>query len=214
MVPLPTSKQPPARIVVQAVEPQIDCGRYPVKRTVGDRVDVAATIFKDGHDSLGAAIRVRPPGEKRWQEVPLLTRAQAAEAGPALHGPRDGTPGSAFVDGRTSGTTGDRFHFRRSRLMAMASECVNERNFETHRIDRSGHLHAACCDVFGGSGERAGGEDAGALLAIGIALGIAFLARIGGGFGKLGFRKARLRLGGGAAQVEIEGEAAERIGHG
>jgi starch synthase (maltosyl-transferring) len=56
---------------VQDVEPQIDCGRYPVKRTVGDRVDVAATIFKDGHDTLGAAIRVRPPGEKRWQEVPL-----------------------------------------------------------------------------------------------------------------------------------------------
>ncbi len=70
-VPSANAKQPPARILVQDVEPQIDCGRYPAKRTVGDRVDVSATIFKDGHDTLGAAIRVRPPGEKRWQELPL-----------------------------------------------------------------------------------------------------------------------------------------------
>jgi starch synthase (maltosyl-transferring) len=56
---------------VQAIEPQIDCGRYPLKRTVGDRVDVAATIFEDGHDVLGAEVRVRPPGGGREQAVPL-----------------------------------------------------------------------------------------------------------------------------------------------
>jgi starch synthase (maltosyl-transferring) len=70
-VPPPTGKQPPSRILLQGIEPQVDCGRYPVKRTVGDRVDIAATIFKDGHDVLGAAIRVRAPGDKRWQELPL-----------------------------------------------------------------------------------------------------------------------------------------------
>jgi starch synthase (maltosyl-transferring) len=32
---------------------------------------VYATIFKDGHDTLGAAIRVRGPGDKRWREEPL-----------------------------------------------------------------------------------------------------------------------------------------------
>jgi starch synthase (maltosyl-transferring) len=71
-VPLPTTKQPPARIQVQDVRPQIDCGRYPVKRVVGERVEVEATIFKDGHDTIGAAIRVRGPGEKRWREEPLV----------------------------------------------------------------------------------------------------------------------------------------------
>src|SRR5476649_94868 len=70
-VTLPTTKQPPARIRVQAIEPIVDCGRYPIKRTVGDAVAVYATIVKDGHDSLGAAIRVRGPGEKRWREEPL-----------------------------------------------------------------------------------------------------------------------------------------------
>ncbi|MFZ1881745.1 MAG: alpha-1,4-glucan--maltose-1-phosphate maltosyltransferase [Gaiellaceae bacterium] len=70
-MPLPDTKQPPARIQIQAIEPIVDCGRYPVKRTVGDQLTVYATIFKDGHDSLGAAIRVRGPGDKRWHEVPL-----------------------------------------------------------------------------------------------------------------------------------------------
>ncbi len=52
------------------MEPLVDCGRYPVKRTVGERVDVYATIVKDGHDVLGAAIRIRPP-KGRAREEPL-----------------------------------------------------------------------------------------------------------------------------------------------
>jgi starch synthase (maltosyl-transferring) len=70
-LPLPRTEQPPARIQIQAIEPIIDCGRYPVKRTVGDRVDVYATVFKDGHDALRGAVRVRGPGERTWREVKL-----------------------------------------------------------------------------------------------------------------------------------------------
>ena len=70
-LPLPRTTKTPPRLQIQQVEPIVDCGRYPVKRVVGDRVDVYATIFKDGHDALGAAVRVREPGAKRWQEVPL-----------------------------------------------------------------------------------------------------------------------------------------------
>jgi hypothetical protein len=39
-VPLPNTKQPPGRIQIQAIEPIVDCGRFAVKRTTGDRVDV------------------------------------------------------------------------------------------------------------------------------------------------------------------------------
>jgi starch synthase (maltosyl-transferring) len=42
-----------------------------VKRTVGDRVDVYATVFKDGHDTLAGAVRVRGPGERTWREEPF-----------------------------------------------------------------------------------------------------------------------------------------------
>jgi starch synthase (maltosyl-transferring) len=68
-VPLPKNPQP--RIQIQAVEPIVDCARYPVKRTVGDRVDVYATVFKDGHDTLAGAVRVKGPGDRSWREEPL-----------------------------------------------------------------------------------------------------------------------------------------------
>ena len=61
----------PARIQIQRVRPQIDCGRYAVKRTVGDDVEVSARIFRDGHDLLGAAVRYKAPGAKKWAEAPL-----------------------------------------------------------------------------------------------------------------------------------------------
>jgi starch synthase (maltosyl-transferring) len=68
-MPLPKTTQP--RIQIQAVEPIVDCGRYAAKRTVGDPVAVYATVVKDGHDTLAGVVRVKPPGAKTWQEVPL-----------------------------------------------------------------------------------------------------------------------------------------------
>jgi starch synthase (maltosyl-transferring) len=68
---MPLPKKPQPRIQIQAVEPIVDCGRYAVKRTVGDTVDVYATVFKDGHDTLSGAVRVKPPGEQAWREEPL-----------------------------------------------------------------------------------------------------------------------------------------------
>jgi starch synthase (maltosyl-transferring) len=49
----------------------VDCGRYPVKVTQGDPVELAATIFKDGHDILRAVVRYRPAGSRKWLERPL-----------------------------------------------------------------------------------------------------------------------------------------------
>ncbi|MDX6480175.1 MAG: hypothetical protein QOG85_685 [Gaiellaceae bacterium] len=64
-------KSRPARIQIQEVSPQIDCGRWPVKRTVGEEVTVTARIYRDGHETLGATVRYRPLGETRWTEAPL-----------------------------------------------------------------------------------------------------------------------------------------------
>jgi starch synthase (maltosyl-transferring) len=61
----------PARIQIQGVSPQVDCGRYPVKRTAGDEVEVTARIFRDGHETLGAAVRYKRPDATRWSETPL-----------------------------------------------------------------------------------------------------------------------------------------------
>jgi starch synthase (maltosyl-transferring) len=67
-MPLPKSAEPPRRILIQDVRPQVDCGRYAVKAIVGDRIGVSATIIRDGHEVLGAAVRYRKPGATRWQE--------------------------------------------------------------------------------------------------------------------------------------------------
>jgi starch synthase (maltosyl-transferring) len=64
-------KTTPPRIQIQAVSPQVDCGRYPVKRTVGDLVEVTARIFRDGHETLGATVRHKGPAATRWSETPL-----------------------------------------------------------------------------------------------------------------------------------------------
>ena len=48
------------RVVIEAVMPEIDGGRFPAKRAVGETVTVEADIFADGHDALAAVLRYRP----------------------------------------------------------------------------------------------------------------------------------------------------------
>lgn len=59
------------RVVIEHVQPAIDGGRYPVKRVVGDMIEVSADIYKDGHDVLAALLKFRMKGEKTWNEVPM-----------------------------------------------------------------------------------------------------------------------------------------------
>jgi starch synthase (maltosyl-transferring) len=58
------------RIFTTDVTPQVDCGRWPAKACVGDRVEVGATITRDGHETLRAVVRHRRP-RGRWRESPL-----------------------------------------------------------------------------------------------------------------------------------------------
>ncbi|CAG2150754.1 alpha-1,4-glucan--maltose-1-phosphate maltosyltransferase [Cupriavidus numazuensis] len=59
------------RIAIEAVEPACDAGRFAVRRVVGERVEVSADIWMDGHDKLAAAVLWRAPGEETWQEAPM-----------------------------------------------------------------------------------------------------------------------------------------------
>jgi starch synthase (maltosyl-transferring) len=59
------------RVVVEAVTPVVDDGRFPAKRIAGDLVETEADVFADGHDRLGAAVRYRPPGSDEWLEAPM-----------------------------------------------------------------------------------------------------------------------------------------------
>ncbi|HEX8360992.1 MAG TPA: alpha-1,4-glucan--maltose-1-phosphate maltosyltransferase [Longimicrobium sp.] len=59
------------KVVIEDVTPQLDCGRYAIKREVGDTVEVRADIFKEGHDAIAAAIWYRPEDEEEWREAPM-----------------------------------------------------------------------------------------------------------------------------------------------
>ena len=90
------------RVVIERVWPEIDGGRFPIKRTVGEQVTVSTDIFADGHDLLAGVVKYRrvpgpqgpglpPQGPGRpdeesgnvgrvlsdppaWQEIPLVAR--------------------------------------------------------------------------------------------------------------------------------------------
>jgi starch synthase (maltosyl-transferring) len=55
-------------VVIERIAPAVDGGRYPVKREVGDVVEVSADIFKDGHDVLVAFLKYRPAHAREWRE--------------------------------------------------------------------------------------------------------------------------------------------------
>ena len=57
------------KVVIENVYPELDCGRYAVKREVGDAVEVLADIFKEGHDAIAAAVRYRTERETEWRET-------------------------------------------------------------------------------------------------------------------------------------------------
>jgi starch synthase (maltosyl-transferring) len=61
--------RPPRRIVIQYATPAVDGGRYPAKRCVGDRIAVAADVFRDGHELIRSAVRYRGPGDEAWHEI-------------------------------------------------------------------------------------------------------------------------------------------------
>ncbi|MBK9305498.1 MAG: alpha-1,4-glucan--maltose-1-phosphate maltosyltransferase [Nitrospira sp.] len=56
-------------IIIESVHPEVDGGRYPIKREVGDRLEVSADIFKEGHDVLTAVLRYRTINETTWHEA-------------------------------------------------------------------------------------------------------------------------------------------------
>ena len=58
-------------ITIEHVSPQIDAGRYAVKREVGDTMDVTCNIFKDGHDLIKAVILCRLADSDEWWETPM-----------------------------------------------------------------------------------------------------------------------------------------------
>ena len=60
-----------ARVIIENVQPQVEGGLYPAKRTVQERIDISAHIFTDGHDHIRAEVLYRLTSEKSFTRLPL-----------------------------------------------------------------------------------------------------------------------------------------------
>jgi starch synthase (maltosyl-transferring) len=60
-----------ARVVVERVRPEVDCGAFGAKRLVGEKVAVEADIFTDGHDLVSGELLYRRTREEDWRRSPM-----------------------------------------------------------------------------------------------------------------------------------------------
>jgi starch synthase (maltosyl-transferring) len=58
-------------VVIEAVEPVVDGGRFATKAVVGDVFVVTADVFSHGHGVVRAIVRHRRPGSRRWSSSPM-----------------------------------------------------------------------------------------------------------------------------------------------
>jgi starch synthase (maltosyl-transferring) len=61
----------PYPVIIENVSPAINGGRFPVKRVVGEELRVEADIYKDGHDIVGARLKWREQGKRKWNTAPM-----------------------------------------------------------------------------------------------------------------------------------------------
>lgn len=59
------------RVIIENIDPEIDRGKFPVKKTIGENVSVEADIYADGHDLLSAVLLYRHSQQKSWREIPM-----------------------------------------------------------------------------------------------------------------------------------------------
>jgi starch synthase (maltosyl-transferring) len=59
------------RVIIEGLKPEIDNGRFPIKRVIDETVVVEADIFADGHDVISAVLFYRKESDSEWVEAPM-----------------------------------------------------------------------------------------------------------------------------------------------
>ena len=67
------------RIPVMNVMPVVDLGRQPAKATVGEPFPVTATVFREGHDKLGAEVVLTGPDGRRRDPVRMVKHPEVPD---------------------------------------------------------------------------------------------------------------------------------------
>ena len=67
------------RIPVLDVSPRVDCGTRPAKSVVGEPFEVSATVFREGHDAVGANVVLRDPKGRSGPWTPMRELAPGTD---------------------------------------------------------------------------------------------------------------------------------------
>src|SRR5665213_2550919 len=134
-----TPRTPPP-VVIECVVPELDGGRYAVKRIVGDTILVRADILKDGHDLLAARVRYSAPGDDEWRVVPMYYDENADQWAGGFKADRAGR-WSFTVDAWS-----DRFgNWRSARRSRRGTSSFRDRRRTTPRITAPSRAQRSRC---------------------------------------------------------------------
>lgn len=61
------------RVVIERISPQVDGGRFPAKRVLGESVAVEADVYADGHDAVAANVLYRHESARQWRSVAMTS---------------------------------------------------------------------------------------------------------------------------------------------
>ncbi|WP_299528737.1 alpha-1,4-glucan--maltose-1-phosphate maltosyltransferase [Ulvibacterium sp.] len=64
------------RVVIENVSPQIQCGDFFIKRTVGEKITVYADVLPDGHDIIQAEILYKHHNDRKYSEMRMQHQGQ------------------------------------------------------------------------------------------------------------------------------------------
>lgn len=59
------------RVIITNIYPQIDCGRFPIKRILGDKITIEVDIFADGHDEITAFMFYKHIRDYKFTKIPI-----------------------------------------------------------------------------------------------------------------------------------------------
>lgn len=60
------------RVIIENVKPEIDGGRFPIKRTIDEDVIVEADVFVDSHETISCVLLYRKQEDPAWRETPMV----------------------------------------------------------------------------------------------------------------------------------------------
>ena len=60
-----------SRVILENISPEIDGGRFQVKRVLGDHLEVEVDLYGDGHDVVNGHLLYRHASQRRWRSVQL-----------------------------------------------------------------------------------------------------------------------------------------------